>query len=182
MGIKILQNNFTTGAISPQVQARVDLAKYEGACKKIKNAIVMPQGGVTKRYGTKMVKKSDRGDGILIPFVYSRTQSYALLFSHHYIHFFKNGHAVAKEGSGVGYYVVTPYSIDDLPQLKFVQSADIMYLTHPNYAPRMLCRYGDTSWDLKEVQFTPGIQPPTNIEGLALAFVVKSFVFCFFNF
>ena len=91
MGIKILQNNFTTGVISPQVQARVDLAKYEGACKKIKNAIVMPQGGVTKRFGTRYVATSSNGDGILVPFVYSRSQSYALLFTECKIEFFSNG-------------------------------------------------------------------------------------------
>ena len=153
MGIKILQNNFTTGVISPQVQARVDLAKYEGACKKIKNAIVMPQGGVTKRFGTKFIARTN--DGILIPFVYSNSQSYVLLFENLSVKIFSKGEYVT--------FVNSPYPLEDLPLLKFVQSADIMYLTHPNHPPRMLCRYGHASWAFKEVQFTPGIQPPTNI-------------------
>lgn len=168
MGIKILQNNFTTGVISPQVQARVDLAKYEGACKKIKNAIVMPQGGVTKRYGTKRVGfvSQQPQDGILIPFVYSRTQSYVLFFTNNRLRFISNGGTIKVDDGDGGYkeyYITTPYQEADLPYIKFVQSADIMYLTHPDYAPMMLCRYGHTSWELKEVQFTPSIQPPTNI-------------------
>lgn len=157
MGIKILQNNFTTGVISPQVQARVDLAKYEGACKKIKNAIVMPQGGVTKRFGTKFV--ANVNDGILIPFVYSSSQSYVLLFGNNDLKIYSNGAYVTTITTANGY----PYTLDDLPLLKFVQSADILYLTHPNHPPRMLCRYGNTSWEFKDVEFTPGIQPPTNI-------------------
>lgn len=153
MGIKILQNNFTTGVISPQVQARVDLAKYEGACKKIKNAIVMPQGGVTKRFGTKFIAQTN--DGILIPFVYSNLQSYVLLFENLQVKIFSVGEYLL--------FIESEYTLEDLPLLKFVQSADILYLTHPNHPPRMLCRYGHTSWKFKDVQFVPGIQPPSNI-------------------
>ena len=92
MGIKLLQNNFTTGVISPQVRARVDLAKYEGACQVIKNAIVMAQGGVTKRPGTRFV--SEEEDGILIPFTYSQRETYALLFMDHKVRFFSDGGVV----------------------------------------------------------------------------------------
>jgi hypothetical protein len=41
-------------------------------------------------------------------------------------------------------------------RLRMVQSADVVYITHPNYAPRKLSRFGATNWQLSEVQFTGG--------------------------
>ena len=46
------------------------------------------------------------------------------------------------------YEIESPYLEDDLPQLKFAQKADIMYIDHPDYAPRKLTRFGDGTWTL----------------------------------
>jgi hypothetical protein len=47
------------------------------------------------------------------------------------------------------YEIESPYLEADLPQLKFAQKADIMYIDHPSYAPRKLTRYGDGTWTLR---------------------------------
>lgn len=159
MGIKLLQNNFTTGAISPQVRARVDLAKYEGACQVIKNAIVMAQGGVTKRPGTRFV--SEEEDGILIPFTYSQQETYAILFMDHKVRFFSDG-GVVVDGD-TPYEVESPYALSDLPELKFAQSADILYLAHREHPPMKLIRRGHTNWSFEEVLFEPAIKPPAGL-------------------
>ena len=46
------------------------------------------------------------------------------------------------------YEVVSPYDEDQLFELKFVQSADVLYITHPEHTPRKLSRTGHTSWTL----------------------------------
>ncbi|MCK4578003.1 MAG: hypothetical protein KAU50_04390 [Candidatus Marinimicrobia bacterium] len=46
------------------------------------------------------------------------------------------------------YEINSPYLEADLPQLKFGQKADIMYIDHPSYAPRKLTRFGDGTWTL----------------------------------
>ena len=46
------------------------------------------------------------------------------------------------------YEIESPYETADLPQLKFAQKADIMYIDHPSYAPRKITRYGDGTWTL----------------------------------
>lgn len=46
------------------------------------------------------------------------------------------------------YTIVTPYTAADLPTLKYTQSADVMTLVHPNYAPRDLTRTGHSTWTL----------------------------------
>ena len=52
------------------------------------------------------------------------------------------------------YEISTPFTEAQLDDLKFAQSADVMYLTHPNLAPRKLSRSGHTSWTLATVTFT----------------------------
>lgn len=52
------------------------------------------------------------------------------------------------------YQITTPYVHTDLEDIKVAQSADVMTLVHPSYAPRELSRTGDTSWSLNTISFT----------------------------
>jgi Ubiquitin-activating enzyme E1 FCCH domain len=58
--------------------------------------------------------------------------------------------------------LVTPYAIADVGTLKYTQSADVLTITHPNYAPADLTRTGDTAWTLTTITFQPGIDPPSS--------------------
>lgn len=65
------------------------------------------------------------------------------------------------------YTVTTPYLEADLPELKYVQSADVITLTHPSYDTRELSRTADTSWSLDLFDVGITIASPT---GLAVGF------------
>ena len=54
------------------------------------------------------------------------------------------------------YTLTTTYETADLFELKFAQSADVMYICHPDYSPKKLSRTGHTSWTIAEVDFTNG--------------------------
>jgi hypothetical protein len=86
------QSNFTGGELSPNVDARVDLAKYYNGCALLENMLVIPQGGACKRPGTQFVAevKVSSLPVRLIPFIYSQDQSYVLEFGDQYIRFFCN--------------------------------------------------------------------------------------------
>ena len=58
------------------------------------------------------------------------------------------------------YEITGPYLEDDLFDIQYVQSADVITLVHPGYAPRNLSRTGDTSWTLSVINFLPTINPP----------------------
>lgn len=58
------------------------------------------------------------------------------------------------------YQIVTPYTSADLDTLKFVQTADVMTITHPTYAPRELSRTGHASWSLATITFAPTLAAP----------------------
>jgi hypothetical protein len=66
------------------------------------------------------------------------------------------------------YTLATPYKTADLPDLKFAQSADVMYICHPDYAVHKLSRTGHTSWYLDVVDFTAGPLLDHNIETTTL--------------
>lgn len=63
--------------------------------------------------------------------------------------------------------IPTPYACEDLRELAFTQSADILFLTHKDYAPRKLLRYGHSAWSLQPLVFEPSVATPT---GLAAVF------------
>lgn len=58
------------------------------------------------------------------------------------------------------YEIPTPYAEADLFDIHYVQSADVLTLTHPGYAPRELRRYGASNWQLATISFTTPIAAP----------------------
>jgi hypothetical protein len=64
--------------------------------------------------------------------------------------------------TGTIYEIPTPYLTADIPKLKFTQSADVLYITHPSYEPRKLSRTGHTTWTLTVIEFIDGPYLATN--------------------
>ena len=51
--------------------------------------------------------------------------------------------------------IASPYLEAHIWEIKDHQDADVMYLVHPNFAPRKLSRASDTSWSLSVTKFNP---------------------------
>lgn len=64
--------------------------------------------------------------------------------------------------------LVTTYATADLFQLKFAQSADVLYIVHPTYAPRKIGRTSDTAWTITDITFSDGPFLNTNVEATTL--------------
>lgn len=154
--VNAIKTNFTAGEISPLLFARVDLSKYANGAQQITNGIVQRYGGVKKRGGTEYIAATKDSSKLsrLVKFVYSKTQSYILEFGDEYIRFYTNGGQVQSGMSAVE--VSTPYDEADLFGLQFAQSADVLYIVHPDYAPRQLVRNSATSFTLSTVSFEDG--------------------------
>ena len=91
------QTNFTAGEITPKLAGHINFDKYKNAVETLENMTVFPQGGVTRRGGTRFVCEVKDSSEItrLIPFEFSVTQSYVLEFGDRYIRFYKdNGQIV----------------------------------------------------------------------------------------
>lgn len=61
------------------------------------------------------------------------------------------------------YQITTPYLIADVPELNYVQSADVMTLTHKNYPIHDLGRFDHDDWRLTETVFTNQVRAPTGV-------------------
>ena len=64
--------------------------------------------------------------------------------------------------SGI-YEIPSPYAEADLFDIHYVQSADVLTLVHPNYAPRELRRLGATTWTLTTINFAASVTAPTGV-------------------
>ena len=138
------------------MQGRTDFKKYFSGCTRLENFVVLPHGPVTRRPGSYYVSpvKTETAKTRLIPFEFSTTQTYILEFGNQYIRFYKDDGQI--ESSGSPYEISSPYLTAELFDIKFAQSADVMYITHNNHSVRKLSRTGHTSWTLSEVEFTDG--------------------------
>jgi hypothetical protein len=161
--VAVQLTNFTGGELSPRLDGRNDLTKYSSGCKTLENMIVYPHGSAARRPGTQFVAevKDSTKKTRLIPFEFSTTQTYMLEFGDQYIRFYKDNGVILSGGSP--YEIVSPYLEAELFEIKFAQSADVMYICHPNHAVRKLSRTGHTAWTLTEVNFTNGPYLDNNI-------------------
>ena len=150
-----IQTAFNAGEWSPRLAGRVDIGKYKNACNELENFIPMVHGGLVKRPGTRFVYevKNSANPTILIPFEYSTDQAYILEFGDLYMRVYA-GNAIV----GAPYEIATPYTTADLDNIQFAQSADVLYIAHPSYAPRKLERTAATPvFTLTEITFN---EPP----------------------
>lgn len=60
------------------------------------------------------------------------------------------------------YTITSTYLEADIPALKFTQSADVLYITHPSYQTRTLTRSSHTSWTLSLFTNLDGPYLPIN--------------------
>lgn len=65
------------------------------------------------------------------------------------------------------YEIETPYDKLHLRELKFKQSADVVTITHPLYAPMELTREDHDDWTLTAPTFEPSVEPPENLAVVA---------------
>jgi hypothetical protein len=165
--IRTLERSFGGGELTPEFFGRIDDVKYQSGLAKCRNFITLPHGPTTNRPGTQYVNevKFSNLRTRLIPFSYSTTQTMVLEFGQEYIRFHTNGATLLSGGSA--YEVATPYVEADLFDLHYVQSADVLTIVHPNYAPRELRRLSATNWTLSTISFVSSLSAPGSVTAAA---------------
>lgn len=145
----LLQPAFTGGEISAEVANRVDLDKYQFAVLQAYNCLIKPHGPIYRRPGMKYMARTKHSDKacILVPFNGADNTDYLLEIGEKYIRVHKNGFYINIE-------VVTPYTADMLQDLRFVQSADTMFIASGKYPVKQLARYSDTDWRFADFEIT----------------------------
>lgn len=153
-----VQTNFTTGELDPKLRARIDLSQYYNGLQTATNVSIQPQGGLTRRDGTKYISSlpSDTADGVkMIPFEFSVNDSYMLIFTNQKMHVFKDGVLITDiNGSGNDYLAVSSVTSSILSLLNFTQAADTLLLVHPSMQPQKIVRGAtDADWTVSNLTF-----------------------------
>ena len=148
-------NKFNGGEFGPGMLTRWDFAKYDNACKQLQNMLVLSQGPVTRRPGTKFIATTkNNAVARLIPFEYSKTDTYMLEFTNLLMRAYRNGGLIL-DGANP-FELVTTFTTAELDEIQFVQSADVMWLVHPDHKPQELSRTGHTSWTIADAGIKNG--------------------------
>ena len=160
--VSTIVTNFQSGELSPRLEGRIDLQKYQSGVQQLTNMLVFPQGGATRRPGTYYAGSSkSNGKVRLIPFEFSDEQAYIIELGANYMRFYTNGGLLVSGGSAVE--VVTPYSVTERFELTYTQSADVIYFAHKDHEPAKLTRTTATSFTLTDIDFEDGPYLDENI-------------------
>lgn len=151
-------SNFTAGELSPRLGGRTDLSKYYNGCNVLENFLVHPHGGASRRPGTRYVAdcKSHTAKSRLVAFQFNVTQAYVLEFFNNGFRIYKDGGQVVGGSPSAAIEVTTTYTTAQLDALKFAQSADVMYVVHPDHPVRKIQRTSHTAWTVTEVSLARG--------------------------
>jgi hypothetical protein len=146
--MKLFQASFTAGEISPLLHARVDLARYSTAVKELVNFIVLPQGGITRRPGFQQLRPSvdQQGKIKLVPFKYNIEDTCMLEMTEGVIVVWAQGEAKLSFSSA------DLYKADELYDLRYVQSGNVIFFAHQNHPVQMFTRKSMTEWTLEELE------------------------------
>ena len=157
MRIIQFQTNFSVGELDPLIRARTDLQQYQNALEEATNVVVQPQGGFRRRDGLEFIYDfgSTFTDFKVIPFEYSVTDSYFLVFVNQRIYVFKSGVLQTNiNGSGNDYIAATSITTAMLDEINYTQAVDTLILCHEDLQTKRLVRNSDTSWTLENVPLT----------------------------
>ena len=154
-----IQTNFTTGEVDPLLKSRIDINQYYNALDQARNVLIQPQGGIERRPGLQFIfevpSAANPQNGMkLIPFEFSTTQSYMLLFVHNRMYIFKNKELVTNINSSGNDYLTTTIGSTVLATMDHTQSADTLILVQEDMAPKKIVRGGSHStWTISDISF-----------------------------
>lgn len=155
----LLKPSFAGGEISPALYGRTDFAKYDNGAAKLKNFQVLRYGGIANRPGTKYIATLP-SKAVLRSFRYNSAQNYMIVFYDH-------GIQVYQKESLQATILGSPYTADELRLIKYTQSANYMFLVHPEHPPYVLKRAFENNeiiWKLELMDIENGPFEDVNLE------------------
>ena len=147
------QFTFSQGEVDPKMYSRPDWAGYYTAAQQIRNAQVLPQGGIQRRWGLNIVSNLTNTSGSapancdISILLYDNTSTYLLLWEATYVTIFlENLLQVSVAG--------LPYNGPDIANCRFTQVQNRVIITNPNFPPYQLQRSSNAPANL--VGYDPG--------------------------
>lgn len=146
-----LQSSFNRGELDPRLVGRKDLQAYYAGALQAQNVVTQVQGGVRRRNGTEHL--SSGAEGEIFNFSFSTEVNYCLLFEDLKIFIFKDGVLQTNINGSGDDFLTSPYTLAQVQDLDYIQSADTALLFQDEVQPRVLSRTSDTEWSLDLIDF-----------------------------
>ena len=159
------QNIFNSGILSTKLYSRDDLKQYNNGIADGVNFICSRYGPMEKRVGTTFTwdLANPNEKVYLLPFVFSVKQSVLLEFLNHRIRFYtfdgkEFGPIADPKNPTKQYEIETPFSEEQLDDIAYVQSLDVIYLAFADRVtpPYTLSRYANNNWVLSKFETEDG--------------------------
>jgi hypothetical protein len=156
----LMTTNFSSGELDPLLRARIDLDQYQKGAEILQNVLVQPQGGVTRRPGTRHLIElpsatNPQSGTRMVAFEFDVNNSYMLVFVNQRMYVFKNGALVTDiNGSGDDFLPVTSITSSVIPTMCWTQSANTLIVTQQTINPVRILRGGnDSTWSVNDLSF-----------------------------
>ena len=154
-----IQTNFTTGEIDPLLKSRIDIDQYYNSLEQARNVVIQPQGGITRRPGLQYVSTipsaaAPQSGCRLVPFEFSTTQSYMLLFVHNRMYIYKDKVLQTNINASGNDYLTTSITSAMIGTIDYAQSADTLIVVQEDMAPKQIKRGAShTAWTIADITF-----------------------------
>lgn len=165
---RLLQQSFIGGEVSPNMFGRIEDPYYRNGLSECRNFVIRPDGSAENRAGFEFVNvaRNDYSKARLIPFQFSNDQSFVIEMGVGYFRFHTNG-ATLLNDEGRPYEISNPYNENEIFDVHYVQSGDVMTLVHRNHYPCELRRLSAKQWEFKPITFGATIGTPIGVTGFA---------------
>lgn len=159
MGLYQLKPSFAGGELSDSMYGRVDINKYDSGAATLKNFTVQRYGGVRNRNGFRHIGVTYGGKrAFYIPFLYNADETYIIEVTAGHCRFLYNGQYIV-EDNGEPYTIsnnLNPADLQGICKIKYTQSADVLFIVHPDHYPMTLTRYSTYDWRWEQMPITGG--------------------------
>lgn len=157
---------FSTGEVSPILSARDDKPEwYNKSCRTLENFMVIPQGPIIRRPGTEFIYSLSSLFSYpisvrMIPFIFSETQSYALLIvsdstlnnNTQVLFVYEDGLLTDPDAPSQPLMVSMNAPVDGA-SFDYAQSYDYLVMVHPQLVPSKLVRVAHDNWTFGPIAF-----------------------------
>lgn len=159
-----IQNTFSSSEIDPLLGARNDFQRFQTGLARASGFLPLRQGAFTRAPGTifRGVTRNNQ-KAVRIPFEFAVNDTLALEFTHLKMRVWRYGELVTVSG-GAPYDLDTPYTEDDLPNLDYVPSSDVIYIADGRQPIQKLSRLALDSWTIEPAEFENGPFRPQNLD------------------
>lgn len=160
----------SSGEVSPLLHRRFDYQRFQTGLSKCRGFLPMAEGAVTRTPGT-WFRGNTKADAVarLVPFQFAANDAVVLEFTPNTMRVWRYGNLVISGPSP--YELATPFGLASLGSLRWVQSADVLYMVDGINPIQRLARTALDAWTITAQVFDQG---PFRVQNLNKAQKVQA--------